>query len=84
MIRDPAKNQLIDLGVINERIGLYAVNAPHAASIVRYNPINSINSSRPSHPLQLPNWTWLSRIVSLLIGVFQFRPIVNTLKFHAN
>ena len=24
VIRDPAKNQLIDLGVINERIGLYA------------------------------------------------------------
>jgi 5,5'-dehydrodivanillate O-demethylase len=23
LIRDPAKNQLIDLGVINERIGLY-------------------------------------------------------------
>jgi hypothetical protein len=26
VIRDPAKNQLIDLGVINERIGLYAAS----------------------------------------------------------
>jgi 5,5'-dehydrodivanillate O-demethylase len=35
MIRDPAKNQLIDLGVINERIGLYSqanLQADRAAS----------------------------------------------------
>jgi 5,5'-dehydrodivanillate O-demethylase len=30
VIRDPAKNQLIDLGVINERIGLFASSAEHA------------------------------------------------------
>jgi 5,5'-dehydrodivanillate O-demethylase len=27
VIRDPEKNRLIDLGVINERIGLYAATA---------------------------------------------------------
>jgi 5,5'-dehydrodivanillate O-demethylase len=35
LIRDPAKNQLIDLGVINERIGLYShanLQADRAAS----------------------------------------------------
>jgi len=30
IIRDPAKNKLIDLGVINERIGLFAAAAPSA------------------------------------------------------
>jgi hypothetical protein len=34
VIRDTAKNQLIDLGVINERIGLYAqVPTPPAPAI---------------------------------------------------
>jgi 5,5'-dehydrodivanillate O-demethylase len=28
VIRDPAKNKLIDLGVINERIGLFANESP--------------------------------------------------------
>ncbi len=34
VIRDPAKNQLIDLGVINERIGLFAQAAAPPARAV--------------------------------------------------
>ena len=33
VIRDPAKNQVIDLGVINERIGLHPLSSTQAPQV---------------------------------------------------